>query len=113
MKSRRLSGSSGRALLTQPLAQALVLGTLFVPRGLVAQQTQTPAQPSQPAASVASASGTPSRSTALEFRTNSGFPNFLGAYSSPWVPEPRLSNSDRLQRLIQSGKLELSLEDAI
>ena len=60
MKSRSLRGSSGGGLLGQRLAQALVLGTLFVPRGLVAQQTQTPAQPSQPAASVASASGTPS-----------------------------------------------------
>ncbi len=113
MKSRSLRGSSERGLSRERLAQALVLGMLFVPCGLVAQQTQTPAQPPQPAGSAESGGGTPSRSTALEFKTNSGFPNFLGAYSSPWVPEPRLNNSERLQRLIQSGKLELSLEDAI
>ena len=113
MKSRSLRGSSGRGLLGQGLAQAFVLGILFVPRGLVAQQTVTPAQPLQPAASAETGSSTPSRSTALEFRTNSGFPNFLGAYESPWVPGPPLNNSERLQRLMQGGKLELSLEDAI
>ena len=48
MKSRSLRGSSGRGLLGQGLAQAFVLGMLFVPRGLVAQQTVTPAQPLQP-----------------------------------------------------------------
>src|SRR5437879_7534945 len=113
MKSRSLRGSSGGGLLGQRLAQALVLGTLFVPRGLVAQQTQTPAQSPQQAPSVEPGGSAPSRSTPLEFKTNSGFPNVFGAYETPWVPEPRLSNSDRLQRLIQSGKLELSLEDAI
>ena len=78
MKSRSLRGSSERGLSRERLAQALVLGMLFVPCGLVAQQTQTPAQPPQPAGS-AESGGTPSRSTALEFKTNSGFPNFLGA----------------------------------
>ena len=93
MKSRSLRGSSGRGLLGQGLVQAFVLGMLFVPRGLVAQQTVTPAQPLQPAASAETGGSTPSRSTALEFKTNSGFPNFLGAYESPWVPGPPLNNS--------------------
>ena len=71
MKSRSLRGSSGRGL-PRGLAQALVLGMLFVPHALVAQQTQTPAQPPPPAGSAESGGGTPSRSTALEFKTNSG-----------------------------------------
>ena len=41
------------------------------------------------------------------------FPNILAPYSSPLVPRESLSNSTRLHLLIQNGKLELSLDDAI
>jgi outer membrane protein len=41
------------------------------------------------------------------------FPNILSPYTSPRIPELKLSNSERLHQLIQNGKLELSLQDAI
>lgn len=46
-------------------------------------------------------------------RGKSYFPNVLGPYSSLNVMLPPLTNSPRLQQLIQDGKLMLSLEDAI
>ncbi len=39
--------------------------------------------------------------------------NPLNAYSPDYVPEPVLTNSSRLDRLIREGKLYLSLKDAI
>ena len=41
------------------------------------------------------------------------FPDFWGPYSSPYVPQPKMSNSERLHSLISDGKLRLSVEDAI
>ena len=41
------------------------------------------------------------------------FPHFTLPYRPLQVPEPMLTNSPRIDQLIQSGKLMLSLEDAI
>jgi len=41
------------------------------------------------------------------------FPNFLGAYSPQSVPSPDLTNTPSIYTLIQDGKLQLSLQDAI
>jgi outer membrane protein len=41
------------------------------------------------------------------------FPNFISPYKSIAMPEPMLTNSPRLDQLVQDGKLMLSLEDAI
>ena len=41
------------------------------------------------------------------------FPNFFGAYSPQSVPSPDLTNTPSIYSLIQSGKLQLSLQDAI
>ena len=41
------------------------------------------------------------------------FPAFWGPYASPYVPQPKMSNSERLHSLISDGKLRLSVEDAI
>jgi outer membrane protein len=41
------------------------------------------------------------------------FPNIIGPYTTAKVPQPMLTNSPRLDQLIQNGKLMLSLEDAI
>jgi outer membrane protein len=43
----------------------------------------------------------------------SWFPNFISPYTPIRVAEPMLTNSPRLDQLIQDGKLMLSLEDAI
>jgi outer membrane protein len=41
------------------------------------------------------------------------FPNILAPYTSPRIPELKMSNSERLHNLIRNGKLELSTQDAI
>lgn len=41
------------------------------------------------------------------------FPNFISPYKPIKLPEPMLTNSPRLDQLVQDGKLMLSLEDAI
>ena len=41
------------------------------------------------------------------------FPNFISPYKPIKMPEPMLTNSPRLDQLVQDGKLMLSLEDAI
>ena len=43
----------------------------------------------------------------------SWFPNFISSYKPIKMQEPMLTNSPRLDQLVQDGKLMLSLEDAI
>jgi outer membrane protein len=51
------------------------------------------------------------------FNTNFGntrwFPSFWEPYATPYVPEAKMSNSDRLHSLLNDGKLRLSIEDTI
>jgi outer membrane protein len=77
------------------LALGLMGGAILGPQGLYAQQ---------------SGSATP---TSLNYTRADSFPHVLGAYSEPMVPQPRMSNSDRLRSLIHDGKLTLSLQDVI
>ncbi|MGB8542043.1 MAG: TolC family protein [Candidatus Acidiferrales bacterium] len=65
---------------------------------------------------------TPAAKEAREMKTSLGpdyakgkpfFPNIIGPYTTAKVPQPMLTNSPRLDQLIQNGKLMLSLEDAI
>jgi outer membrane protein TolC len=56
---------------------------------------------------------TPSQSATIDFKSNRWFPNLVGPYFSPSVPEIRLSNSERIHSLIREGKLRLSVEEAI
>jgi hypothetical protein len=51
--------------------------------------------------------------TSIDYSNNHSFPNLLSPYASPFVPDPRLDNSGRLQNLIVDGKLMLRLDDAI
>lgn len=41
------------------------------------------------------------------------FPNFWGPYEQPYVPEMKMTNSERLHSLMSDGKLRLSLQDII
>lgn len=51
--------------------------------------------------------------TAIDYTNSRSFPNLLSAYSTPYVPETRMTNSARLRTLISDGHLRLSVEDAI
>jgi outer membrane protein len=46
-------------------------------------------------------------------KPNSAFPNLIAPYAPMKVEKPVLVNTPRVEQLIQSGKLNLSLEDAI
>ena len=51
--------------------------------------------------------------TQIDYSNNHSFPNVLYPYTTPFVREPRLDNSQRLENLIMDGKLVLTLDDAI
>jgi outer membrane protein TolC len=53
------------------------------------------------------------QSVPLQYQGMRWFPNFWGPYENPYVPAPRMSNSDRLHALIRDGSLHLTVEDAI
>jgi outer membrane protein TolC len=58
---------------------------------------------------------TPERreATQFDYTRNHSFPNVIYPYTTPFVPEPRMDNSQRLKNLIVDGKLVLTLDDAI
>lgn len=70
--------------------------------GLVLSSGRLRAQTSAPAAP-----------TSLDYTRSRSFPDLWAPYSSPMVPELKMSNSQRLHSLIQDGKLRLSLDDAL
>ena len=49
----------------------------------------------------------------IDFSNTRAFPHIFAPYSAPFVPEPELGNSRRLEDLIVDGKLTLTLDDAI
>jgi outer membrane protein len=120
--SRRLTHVA-LALLT---AASLAVSPLYAqnqqaPAAAPDAQTQTQGQmPAPPMYQPPpTAQGTPpSPARALKFGPDyssgkSWFPNLIAPYTQMSIPEPELTNSPRLDQLIQNGKLMLSLEDAI
>src|SRR5271170_4850494 len=77
------------------------------------------AQPaSKPGAQTGSAASEPTRDLkegmGADYSTGKPmFPNIFAPYAPRSMPEPMLTNSTRLDQLIQDGKLMLSLDDAI
>ncbi len=82
-------------------------------------QNAAGAQPaSQPGAQTGSAASEPARNLregmGADYSTGKPmFPNIFAPYAPRSMPEPMLTNSTRLDQLIQDGKLMLSLDDAI
>src|SRR5271155_3082965 len=79
-------------------------------------QGQQPA--SQPGAQTGSSASEPVRNLregmGADYSTGKPmFPNIFAPYAPRSMPEPMLTNSTRLDQLIQDGKLMLSLDDAI
>ncbi len=72
------------------------------------------AGPSLYAQQAASSTGAaPVQNFQMNFGNTRWFPNFWEPYQVPYVPEPKMSNSDRLHSLVSDGKLHLSLDDTI
>jgi outer membrane protein len=88
-----------------------------------AQGAQNSGQPQMPTPPVYQPPTTtqgppPAPARAMKFgpdysKGQSWFPNILAPYTQKNLPEPELTNTPRIDQLIQNGKLMLSLEDAI
>jgi outer membrane protein TolC len=96
------------------------------PEPAQSQQTPGQAQPGQTqepsGAQLKDQPQTPAAKEAREMKMSLGpdyakgkpfFPNIIAPYTTAKIPQPMLTNSPRLDQLIQNGKLMLSLEDAI
>jgi len=101
-------------------------GQASQPAPAQSQQTPGQAQPGQtqePSGSqLKQQPQTPAAAEAREMKMSLGpdyskgkpfFPNIIAPYTTAKIPQPMLTNSPRLDQLIQNGKLMLSLEDAI
>ncbi len=84
-------------------------------QGQASSRTQPPSQPE-------AQTGAPATEPARDLRGVEGpdyskpksqLPNFFAPYTPENIPEPMLTNSSRIDQLIQDGKLMLSLDDAI
>jgi outer membrane protein TolC len=84
------------------VALMFVLGTLVTGPCLVAQQ----APPTANAAPV-------QNFNVMKYGNTRWFPTFWDPYQTPYVPETKMSNSDRLHYLLSDGKLRLSIQDTI
>jgi len=99
-----------RPLLAAILAVTLVGGPISPAFGQEATQTPqaTPAKTSTPVVPVSLGSAKYNYS-----RAPRPLPNILAPYSPVTIGEPGLTNSPRVDQLIQNGKLELSLQEAV
>lgn len=82
--------------------------------GAGAAETRSPATSSAP--QLASPGAPSPRILDLKLDYSSGkkwFPNVIAPYSTTNISEPALTNSPRIEQLLQNGKLMLSLQDAI
>ena len=79
-------------------------------------QTAQGQSSAQPAAQAAPSGAVPPRTVDLKLDYSAGrkwFPDIIGPYTPMKRDEPSLTNSPRIEQLLQNGKLMLSLQDAI
>jgi outer membrane protein len=90
-----------------------ILLTLTVTMGAWAQDTT---QASAPAASQAApvSAPQPQRFVMEDYsKPRAAFPNVIAPYEARHVPAPNLSNTARIDQLLQNGKIYLSINDAV
>ena len=109
-----------RRRLTYNVVALFTIVSLCVSPAFVQAQPQGADTLSQPPAQNAPATTPPgpppARQVTLGTDYSSGkrwFPNLIAPYTPMEIAEPPLTNSERIAQLIQSGKLMLSLEDAV
>ncbi len=103
------------------LAVALSMATALAPAAPAFAQQQTGQSPLQGQGQSAAPTPTPSQGPVRTLRLSDQdytrgkplFPLILQPYKPSLVPQPDLTNSPRIEQMIQDGKLRLSLQDAI
>jgi len=105
-------------------ALALALAAMLSSFSWAQPSDQQPAQP-EPAATPAAQSQHAVSTVPVEApqphgfelhdytKPQSHFPNPIAPYTSRRLPEPNLSNTPRIEQLLQNGKLMLSMDDAV
>jgi len=101
---------------------ALLAVASLLPAPVIAQdqkggdQSAQGQPPAQPTAQAAPSGAVPPRTVDLKLDYSSArkwFPDIIGPYTPMKRDEPSLTNSPRIEQLLQNGKLMLSLQDAI
>ena len=101
-----------RFILALYLAASLATGVPAYAQAPTPQQQQTSAQTN--AGQVAPAANyTTLLATRNYTKGKRAFPNFFAPYTSQRIPHPDLTNAPTIYSLIQDGKLNISLQDAI
>ena len=98
--------------LNFPVRRALAFALVCLAGSLMWAQDAPAAPSTQAPASQPSAAPTSFHFSDYT-KPRSHFPNPIGPYVPRDVPTPNLSNTSRIQQLMQNGKLMLSLDDAI
>src|SRR5258705_7941004 len=90
----------------------LILASVLVTVGWA--QTNAPSSMPQAPSASQGTSAQPTPFVVGEYtQPRSHFPNPLAPYAGRTVPVPNLTNTPRLDQLVQNGKLMLSMNDAI
>jgi len=90
---------------------ALTIAVTLV-SGAWAQESQSNPMPQAPSATRPAAAPKPFKVEDYA-KPHSPFPNLIAPYTSRQVPAPNLSNTPRIESMLQDGKLMLSMNDAI
>jgi outer membrane protein len=97
-----------RVMIVRSLAISVLISALTATGWAQAAPNAPQPQTSQPA------KAQPHEFQQLDYsRPRSFFPNIIGPYTARQVPQNDVTNSPRLENLIQSGKLMLSMDDAV
>jgi outer membrane protein len=93
---------------------ALTIVSAVLAGGAWAQGTQSTSVPQAPSASQPPATAQPKPFVVGEYsKGRSHFPNPIAPYVGVNLPSPSLTNTPRMDQLLQNGKLMLSMNDAI
>ena len=117
-----MSGRFTHAAVALFVAGSLIVSPLYAQdQQAPAASTQTPVQQTPPPAyqpPQPTAGPPPSPARGLKFgpdysKGHTWFPNIFAPYTEAHIAQPELTNTPRINQLVENGKLMLSLEDAI
>lgn len=108
-----MTGRFFRVVVALYLGASLAVGMPAFAQAPAQQGTPAPAQASGGSQSASTASYPGLLQSQNYTKGKKAFPDILAPYTARYVPPPSLVNSPRIYDLIENGKLQLSLQDAI